>query len=71
MADGEAFTSWREPSTLRVGKETEAFGTVDAFVQMTEQVSQYFAGDLSCHVSLAESLRVAEILDDVQAHPSF
>jgi hypothetical protein len=67
---GEAFTSWREESTLLLGDATESFGTVDAFVEMTEQVSQYFAGQAPCHVSLDESVRVAEILDTIAAHPA-
>ena len=67
---GEAFTSWREESTLHVGDTTESFATVDAFVEMTDQVSQYFAGEATCHVSLDESLRVAETLDTIATHPA-
>jgi predicted dehydrogenase len=67
---GEAFTSWREESTLLLGDVTESFAAVDAFVEMTEQVSQYFAGQAPCHVSLDESVRVAEILDTIAAHPA-
>jgi xylose dehydrogenase (NAD/NADP) len=70
IGNGEAFTSWREESTLLVGNTTESFTTVDAFVEMTDQVSQYFAGQAPCHVSLDESVRVAEILDTIAAHPA-
>jgi len=70
IGTGEAFTSWREESTLLVGATTESFASVDAFVEMTDQVSQYFAGQAPCHVSLDESVRVAEILDTIAAHPA-
>jgi predicted dehydrogenase len=70
IGNGEAFTSWREESTLLVGNTTESFASVDAFVEMTDQVSQYFAGHAPCHVSLDESVRVAEILDTIAAHPA-
>jgi predicted dehydrogenase len=65
---GEAFTSWREESTLIVGDTTESFGHIDAFVAMTEQVSDYFSGTQPAHVPLAESVSVAGIIDAIAGH---
>jgi xylose dehydrogenase (NAD/NADP) len=65
MLDGEAFTSWREPSSLRFGNTIETFDEVDAFVSMTEQVSRQFAGDEPALFDFSESLAVARLLDEI------
>ncbi|MFM7872849.1 MAG: hypothetical protein ACKPBG_14395, partial [Actinomycetota bacterium] len=65
MLDGEAFTSWREASSLRIGDTIETFEPVDAFVTMVEAVSARIGGDDSWVVPIAESLRTAQILDDI------
>ncbi|MFM8855742.1 MAG: Gfo/Idh/MocA family protein [Actinomycetota bacterium] len=65
MLDGEAFTSWREPSSLRIGDVVERFDAVDAFVSMTEQVSRQFAGDEPALFDPEESFGVARIIDEV------
>ncbi len=65
---GEAFTSWREPSTLQVNGHVEDFASVDAFVAMTEAVSDHIDGGAGWVLPLDESLRVAEILDGISAH---
>lgn len=61
--DGEAFTSWREPSSLWVGGAEERFGTVDAFVVMTEAISARVRGEEAWVVPAVQSIRTAEILD--------
>lgn len=65
MLDGEAFTSWREASSLRIGDVIETFEPVDAFVAMVEAVSARIAGDESWVVPIADSLRTAQILDAI------
>jgi predicted dehydrogenase len=65
MLDGEAFTSWREPSSLRIGDAVERFERVDAFVSMVEQVSRQFAGDEPALFDPEESLGVARIIDEI------
>ena len=65
MFDGEAFTSWREASSLRVADTIETFAECDAFVTMIEQVSRQFAGEEPALFDAAESFRVARILDEI------
>ena len=65
MLDGEAFTSWRESSSLRIGNVVEHFDEVDAFVSMTEQVSRHFAGVEPPLFDLEESLGVSRIIDEI------
>ncbi|MGA0794000.1 MAG: Gfo/Idh/MocA family protein [Ilumatobacteraceae bacterium] len=65
---GEAFTTWREPSSLRVNGRVENFASIDAFVAMTEAVSDHIDGGPGWVLPLEESLRVAEILDGISAH---
>jgi predicted dehydrogenase len=65
MLDGEAFTSWREPSSLRIGDVVERFERVDAFESMVEQVSRQFAGDEPALFDSGESLGVARIIDEI------
>lgn len=64
---GEAFTSWREPSSLWVDETEEHFGPVDAFVEMTEAVSLRLLGDDAWVVGAEQSIRAAEILDAIRA----
>jgi predicted dehydrogenase len=70
MLDGEAFTSWREPSSLRLGDTIESFAEADAFVLMVEQVSRHFAGEEPPLFDPHETLRVAQILDRIAGAPS-
>jgi D-xylose 1-dehydrogenase (NADP+, D-xylono-1,5-lactone-forming) len=70
MLHGEAFTSWREATSLRVGEMEESFEPVDAFVEMTEQVSAYIADGSGWVFPQEDTQRVAQIVDDISAHPS-
>lgn len=60
---GEAFTSWREASSLRVGETSENFPECDAFVMMVEQVSRQFSGEEPALFDFEDSLQTARILD--------
>jgi predicted dehydrogenase len=65
--EGEAFTSWREASTLHVGANEEQFDSVDAFVMMVEEMSRRIMGDDGWVVPASDSLRSAEILDSISS----
>jgi xylose dehydrogenase (NAD/NADP) len=65
---GEAFTSWREVSSLKVGDREESFGYVDAFVEMVENVSSFIADGSGWVFPWEDTVRVAEIVDDISAH---
>ena len=67
MGAGQAFTSWREESTLLVGGIEETFAPVDAYQVMIEQVSARIQGDDIWVVPIDETITVAEILDEVRA----
>lgn len=67
MGAGQAFTSWREESTLLVGGGEESFAPVDAYQVMIEQVSARIQGKDSWVVPIEETIRVAEILDGIRA----
>jgi predicted dehydrogenase len=64
---GESFSTWREPSSLRVNDRIEQFYSVDAFVEMIQQVSDQVANNSGWVMPLADSLRVAQILDQIIA----
>ena len=64
---GESFSSWREPSSLRVNSRVEQFQAVDAFVEMTQEVSKKISSNSGWVLPVAESLRVAQILDQIIA----
>jgi xylose dehydrogenase (NAD/NADP) len=67
MLAGAAFTSWREPSSLLVGGHEEEFPAVDAYRLMVENVSALVQGEEGWAVPIADSLRVAGILDAIAA----
>jgi len=68
-ADGEAFTTWNEASTLLVNGVLEEFPVTNAFVEMVENVSGVIDGENGWVVSSADSIRVAAILDAIGQHP--
>lgn len=59
----QAFTTWREPSTLQLNDITETFPKADAYQLMVEAVSDRVAGADSWVVPLEQSLRTASVLD--------
>ncbi len=65
--DDRAFTSWREPSSLRIGGRVESFAPVDAYQVMFEEVSAAIQGDDGWTVPPRDSLRVARAVDEIRA----
>jgi len=63
---GQAFTSWNEASSLRVGDTEEHFAAVDPFTLMIQSVGDRIAGGSAWLPSNRETLRVMEILDQVK-----
>ncbi|MFM7771457.1 MAG: hypothetical protein ACKO8F_02030, partial [Acidimicrobiaceae bacterium] len=63
--DGEAFSTWREPSSLRVNDQIENFKEVDAFVEMIEQVGEQITNRSGWVMPSKDSLRTAQILDQI------
>jgi predicted dehydrogenase len=62
---GESFTTWNEVCSLRVNDAVEEFVTANAFVEMVENVSRVSEGGEGWIVPSADSIRVAQILDDI------
>ena len=67
MGEGEAFSSWNEATTLVLNGEVEHFASVNAFEVMVNSVSQLIMGENGWCVSLEQSVRVAEVLDEIQS----
>ena len=72
-APGQAFTSWREPSVLRIRDGgrwwDETFAPVDAYQLMVEAVSRRVGGDRSAWVlPLADSTATALTIDEIKSH---
>jgi predicted dehydrogenase len=65
--DGEAFTLWKQDATLIIGNTVETFAPDDAFSLMVQDVSAAIRGERSEVFPASSSLRVAEILDSIQA----
>jgi predicted dehydrogenase len=63
---GEAFSTWREPSSLRLNDHTENFEKADAFVEMIQQVGEQIANSSGWVMPTSDSLRTAEILDQIK-----
>jgi hypothetical protein len=66
MGEGEAFSSWNEATTLVLNGEVEHFAPVNAFEVMVNDVSQLIMGESGWRVSPEQSVRVAEVLDEIQ-----
>ena len=71
MGEGEAFSSWNEPTTLVLNGAVEHFGSVNAFELMVNNVSQIIRGESGWCVSPEQSIRVAEILDEINLIGTF
>ena len=65
--DGEAFTLWKQNATLIIGDTVETFAPDDAFSLMVQDVSAAIRGESAEVFPASSSLRVAEILDSIQA----
>jgi D-xylose 1-dehydrogenase (NADP+, D-xylono-1,5-lactone-forming) len=73
--DGETFTNWKAPSSLRIADTEEWYEPVDPFQMMVESVSARIAGEVNAdansrhdQVPVIDSIRVAELLDQIRTH---
>ena len=64
---GQAFTSWKEASSIRIGGQVENFAPVDPFTLMIEAVGRRIKGEPVWLPSLRESLWVMDALDKIKA----
>jgi D-xylose 1-dehydrogenase (NADP+, D-xylono-1,5-lactone-forming) len=63
----DAFTSYRNPSVLKVGETIEKFAPVDPYQLMVENFGSRIVGDPSWILPVSETIRVMEILDEIAA----
>lgn len=64
---GQAFTSWKEASSIQIGDHVENFAPVDPFTLMIEAVGRRIDGEPVWLPSLRESLWVMDALDKIKA----
>jgi D-xylose 1-dehydrogenase (NADP+, D-xylono-1,5-lactone-forming) len=64
---GQAFTSWKEASSIQIGDLVENFAPVDPFTLMIEAVGNRIQGEPVWLPSLRESLWVMDALDKIKA----
>lgn len=64
---GQAFTSWKEASSIEIGDHIENFAPVDPFTLMIEAVGRRINGEPVWLPSLRESLWVMDALDKIKA----
>ena len=64
---GQAFTSWKEASSIQIGDHVENFAPVDPFTLMIEAVGSRINGEPVWIPSLRESLWVMDTLDKIKA----
>ena len=60
---GQAFSSWKESSALRIGEHTEVFAPVDAYQIMIESFSSRISGGDDWVLPIQESIDTAQALD--------
>lgn len=63
----EAFTSWKKPSSLRIGNQIEEFAPVDPYSLMIENFSDAISGKPAWVPAVEQSLWVAKLLDQIGA----
>jgi predicted dehydrogenase len=61
----QAFTSWKEPSSLAIGSHLEEFEAVDAYQLMVENFADYVQGKGGWVLPITQSLEVARVLDQI------
>jgi len=64
---GQAFTSWKEASSLKIGDHVENFAPVDPFTLMIEAMGNRIEGKPVWLPSMRESLWVMDMLDRIKA----
>jgi predicted dehydrogenase len=65
MLGDAPFTAWNATCQLSVNDQEESFEAVDAYQIMVEQISEKILGGPTWVVPLADSLRVAQILEQL------
>lgn len=63
VPDDQAFTSWREATTLQVGQHQEKFAPTDAYRDMFQAVSARILGQEAWTLPSEASIRVATLVD--------
>jgi predicted dehydrogenase len=63
----QAFTSWHESSTLRIGEQIEAFDAVDPYRLMIENFGKKIQAQDSWVLPLETSVSVAKVLEQIQS----
>ena len=66
VPDNQAFTTWKEPTSLVVGDHVEDFPATDAYRDMVAAVSGRILGGDDWLVSPASSIRVARLVDQLR-----
>jgi predicted dehydrogenase len=66
----DAFTSFRNPSVLKVGDLLENFAPIDPYQLMVENFGARIKGEESWILPIEETIRVMEILDEIAATKS-
>jgi len=61
----QAFTSWKEPSSLLVDSHREEFEAVDAYQLMVENFAAYVQGSDGWVLPIRQTLDVARVLDQI------
>lgn len=61
----QAFTSWKEPSSLLVAGHLEEFAAVDAYQLMVENFTDYLQGKGGWVLPIMQTLDVARVLDQI------
>lgn len=65
---GQAFTSWNEPSSLRINGYVESFEPVDPFTLMITEIGRHILGEPAWLPSIGDSIFVARALDKVKEY---
>jgi predicted dehydrogenase len=66
LLGGDAFTSWKKPSFLRVGDQVQEFAPIDPYQVMIENFSDHISGKPALIPSIGQSLYVAKLLDQIK-----
>ena len=61
----QAFTSWKEPSSLAIGSHREEFEAVDAYQLMVENFADHVQGKDGWVLPIKQTLDVARVLDQI------
>lgn len=66
LLGGDAFTSWRKPSLLRVGDQVQEFAPINPYLVMIENFSDHILGKPALIPTIDQSLYVARLLDQIK-----